>query len=84
MKTPLPKKPAPGCGAPPERAGLYWVADAAGGRMIAVCEGTAPFLRVRLIDPWEDGKHRTFEATQKLIEALVWRGEIALPPEDRP
>lgn len=76
-----PLLPVPGCGLPPDAEGLYWVLEPTAGRMIAVCQGKAPFLRVRLLDPWGDGKHPLYDATQKVIEVLVWEGKIAVPEE---
>lgn len=87
MKTPrrrdaektTPELPVPGCGLPPSREGLYWVRDAVAGLMLAVCDGDAPFLRVRLCDPW-DGKFPV-GLTPKGIAALTWLGEIERPVE---
>lgn len=73
------KPPEPGCGAPADREGLFWVSAPNAGRMIAVLEGRAPFLRLRLLDPWEPHQKAAFDATQKQIELLVWLGEIELP-----
>lgn len=70
----------PGDGAPPDKAGLYWVRESDGGRAIAVVEGVAPFMSVKLCDPW-DGTRTPCKMTEQGIASLKWEGEIPLPPE---
>jgi phage FluMu protein Com len=71
----------PGCGAPPAGPGLYWVRCAHAGRLLAHCDGQAPFLRISLLDPWQ-GKCIP-NITAKSIEALTWLGKIPEPEEAR-
>lgn len=70
--------PVPGCGARPERAGLYWVADGDREDLMAVVEGEAPFCTVRLIDPW-DASRPQVNLTHRRIEELRWLGEVPGP-----
>ena len=86
-KSAMPKPPTnetgklftPGQGLPPVNEGIYWVHEPGMGRRLAFCDGKAPFIQVRLYDPWEQGRPPWVPALA-VVETLQWLGVIAVPP----